>query len=280
MTIIVPDHYHARRALEDNHITCIAQELALRQDIRPLRIGMLPTEPLSLMEQVNLLRPLGMSIIQAVPILLRGPSSEEGLDPEEFLSVGRLDGLVVVGSALHEPAPAFRNRLGPLLEAMRPSCPTLGLGYGALWLTELLGVGYESLPKARIGVWEAENRYRDHPIAGESDDVYLCPQVRRFRPQGDSFQQLVAAGALQVLATCADEALIWETPDHAWSMHLGNPEYTTPQLLRAFSQRSDFVGPGLFDLDRPVSKWKTHRNVFFTSWLKHCYNCLSIPEVS
>ena len=54
MTIVVPDNYHGRRALEENNITCIKQEQALRQDIRPLRIGFLATEEQSMVEQINL----------------------------------------------------------------------------------------------------------------------------------------------------------------------------------------------------------------------------------
>lgn len=277
MTIIVPDHYHARKRLEENRITCIRQEQALRQDIRPLRIAFLPTEPQSLVEQVSLLRPLGMSIVQALPILLQGLGdlSEDERAPEEVLQPGVLDGLVIVGSALAEPDLVFRERLSPLLQGLRNDCPVLGLGYGALWLTELCGIPYRSLAIPKIGVWEVDNLRNDHPVVGESDDEFFCPQLRTFEPERELFAQAVEQQQLQVLCACAGEPLIWDTMDHKWLMHLGNPEYNVAQLLRSLSWQKSFEGPELFDPDRPVNVWKSHRNDLFTHWLKHCYNFMN-----
>ena len=110
MTIVVPDNYHGRRALEENNITCIKQEQALRQDIRPLRIGFLATEEQSMVEQINLYRPMGMSIIQSLPVMIDGIYSRD----EEIYDLQRannLDGLVIVGSGLLEPSKDFRQRL-------------------------------------------------------------------------------------------------------------------------------------------------------------------------
>jgi homoserine O-succinyltransferase len=102
MTIIVPDNYHARKTLEENHITCIKQEQALRQDIRPLRIGFLPTEEQFMVEQINLYRPLGMSIIQSLPVMIDVIRSGNE-EIQELLNADNLDGLVIVGSGLVEP---------------------------------------------------------------------------------------------------------------------------------------------------------------------------------
>ena len=271
MTIVVPDNYHARKTLEENNITCIRQEQALRQDIRPLRIGFLPTEEQSMVEQINLYRPLGMSIIQSLPVMIDAIHlSDEEID--DVLRADNLDGLVIVGSGLVEPSKDFRQRLDRKIIELRGTLPIIGLGFGALWLTEICGVGYQALEVPKIGVWEVTNQANDHPVAGESDDLFCCPQVRQLAPMNDLLEANAVDEKFRILCRSQGEPLIWDTDDGQWLMHLGNPEYTSSQMLRFTSQQDHFVGPEKFDPDRPLNNWKTHRNDFFTHWLKHCYN--------
>jgi homoserine O-succinyltransferase/O-acetyltransferase len=68
MTIILPEDHHARQALESMRISCIRRDQALKQDIRPLRIGILNIMPNLESYEFNLLNPLGRSIIQVDPI--------------------------------------------------------------------------------------------------------------------------------------------------------------------------------------------------------------------
>ena len=274
MTIVVPDNYHARKTLEENHITCIKQEQALRQDIRPLRIGFLPTEEQFMVEQINLYRPLGMSIIQSLPVMIDVIRSGNE-EIQELLNADNLDGLVIVGSGLVEPEKDFRQKLDRKIVELRGTLPIMGLGYGALWMTELCGIGYQALEIPRIGVWEVTNLASDHPVVGESDDLFCCPQVRRFAPWNDLLEATAADGKFRVLCRSEGEPLIWDTDNGQWLMHLGNPEYTSSQMLRFSSHQDHFVGPKKFDPERPLNNWKTHRNDFFTHWLKYCYNYMN-----
>ena len=274
MTIVVPDNYHARKTLEENHITCIKQEQALRQDIRPLRIGFLPTEEKFMVEQINLYRPLGMSIIQSLPVMIDVIRSGNE-EIQELLNADNLDGLVIVGSGLVEPEKDFRQKLDRKIVELRGTLPIMGLGYGALWMTELCGIGYQALEIPRIGVWEVTNLASDHPVVGESDDLFCCPQVRRFAPWNDLLEATAADGKFRVLCRSEGEPLIWDTDNGQWLMHLGNPEYTSSQMLRFLSHQDHFVGPKKFDPERPLNNWKTHRNDFFTHWLKYCYNYMN-----
>ena len=279
MTIVVPDNYHARRTLEENNITCIKLEQALRQDIRPLRIGFLLTEEQSMVEQINLYRPLGMSIIQSLPVMIDAiHSSDEEI--HDVLRADNLDGLVIVGSGLVEPSKDFRQMLDRKIIELRGTLPIIGLGFGALWLTEICGVGYQALDVPKIGVWEVTNQANDHPVAGESDDLFCCPQVRKLEPLNDLLEANAANGTFRILCRSQGEPLIWDTDQGQWLMHLGNPEYTSSQMLRFTSQQDHFVGPEKFDPDRPLNNWKTHRNDFFTHWLKHCYNHMNSTSQS
>ena len=46
MALIIPSNYHKISDVEKNHISWIEPDLAERQDIRPLRIGILNIMPL------------------------------------------------------------------------------------------------------------------------------------------------------------------------------------------------------------------------------------------
>ena len=59
MALILPRSYHKISSIEKNHISWIEPELAERQDIRPLRIGILNIMPLGKQYEFNLLHPLG-----------------------------------------------------------------------------------------------------------------------------------------------------------------------------------------------------------------------------
>jgi homoserine O-succinyltransferase len=171
-----------------------------------------------------------------------------------------------------EPRQDFRHRLDPMIIELRGAFPIMGLGYGAIWMSELSGVGYRVLKLPRIGVWEVANHANDHPVAGESDDLFNCPQVRQLEPQTELLEIGTNQGKFRILCRSHGEPLVWDTENGQWLMHLGNPEYSPLQMLRFMSQQDHFVGPEKFDPDRPVNNWKTHRNDFFTHWLKHCYN--------
>ena len=71
MALILPRGYHKISAVERNHISWIEPELAKRQDIRPLRIGILNIMPLGKQYEFNLLHPLGLSPLQIEPIWIR-----------------------------------------------------------------------------------------------------------------------------------------------------------------------------------------------------------------
>ncbi len=58
MTIIVRPDYHALSVIEKNGIRWIPPEQAERQDIRPLRIGILNIMPLGEQYEFNILHPL------------------------------------------------------------------------------------------------------------------------------------------------------------------------------------------------------------------------------
>ena len=109
MALILPPNYHKITAVERNRISWIKPEQAERQDIRPLRIGILNIMPLGKQYEFNLLHPLGLSVLQIEPIWIRLQShaykswdqshlNELYKNWEEANAKGPLDGLIITGA--------------------------------------------------------------------------------------------------------------------------------------------------------------------------------------
>ena len=142
MALILPGSYHKIAEVERNRISWIEPEQAERQDIRPLRIGILNIMPLGKQYEFNLLHPLGLSVLQIEPIWIRLNShaykswDQNHLDQlyvswDEALSQGPLDGLIITGAPVeHLPFEqvSYWNELVQLIEEARSTCAsTLGL---------------------------------------------------------------------------------------------------------------------------------------------------------
>ena len=71
MTIVLSNNYPGKEELEKRRIFCIEKNKALKEDIRPLRIGIINLMPKAESYELNLLFPLGRSIIQIEPVWIR-----------------------------------------------------------------------------------------------------------------------------------------------------------------------------------------------------------------
>ena len=70
--------------------------------------------------------------------------------------------------------------------------------------------------------------------------------------------------------------VIFETTDRRFLMHLGHPEYNSGRLQEEnlrdqAKKRTDVKAPVNFNLDKPVNSWRSHRNEFFSQWIKYIY---------
>lgn len=297
MTIVVPGDYHARLALEENQIQCISQSEAACQDIRELRIGILNIMPVCQDYEFNLLHPLGISILQVKPIWIRLSShSYKSSDQdyvknlyvtyEEAVRDQPLDGLIVTGAPIERLAfeeVSYWKEIGSILRHSQQNTPsTLGICWGAFALAYLAGVDKLHYAEKLFGVFEVYNLDSNHPITGELDDVFWCPQGRHAGIDDAVLEQAAAEGKFRLLAHGPDCGyVIFETPDHRFVMHTGHPEYSS-QRLATEAKRDLILGRPIhsqnFDFHHPINRWKSHRNLFFTQWLKYCY--LQIDGVS
>ena len=160
MALILPRSYHKIAAVERNRISWIEPELAERQDIRPLRIGILNIMPLGKQYEFNLLHPLGLSPLQIEPIWIRLNSHAyktwnlAHLDQlyvswQEAMSPSPLDGFAPITAAFEsvvplttstfDGKPSFLDCSLEIFERIEPLGITLGRALSQARLEKVFG---------------------------------------------------------------------------------------------------------------------------------------------
>jgi len=291
MTIIMPNDYHARKALVDSGVYCITEERARKQDIRPLRIGILNIMPQAETYEVRVLRPLGRTLIQIEPIWIRLENHVyQSSDREHLLrtyrtfaqaSEKKLDGLIVTGApveAMDFDSITYWDEVSGILETARKEISsTLGICWGGLALAKSLGIDKRPCREKLFGVFETRNLAGDHRITGSLDDVFWCPQSRHSFISDKTLEDASDRGLVSLLAHSDDAGyVIFESRDHRFLIHLGHPEYDAVRLADEYIRDRDkglrdVDRPKNLDINRPVNRWRTHGNEFFSQWIKYVY---------
>ena len=295
MALILPRSYHKIASIEKNHISWIEPELAERQDIRPLRIGILNIMPLGKQYEFNLLHPLGLSPLQIEPIWIRLKSHSyrtwdlEHLKNlyvywEEAMSPKPLDGLIITGAPVeHLPFEEvhYWKELVNLIEEAKLKCAsTLGLCWAGFAMAYMVGVEKENFNKKLFGVYPMRSLVPSHSLMGTQDDEFFCPQSRHAGLPDIEMEKAEQKGKLRLLAHGEKVGYtIFETPDQRQLMHLGHPEYNVDRLkseMQRDKKRGDVPPPENFDLTKSNTSWRSHRNLLFQQWLWFCYQRVSL----
>ena len=295
MALILPRSYHKISSIEKNHISWIEPELAERQDIRPLRIGILNIMPLGKQYEFNLLHPLGLSPLQIEPIWIRLKSHSyktwdlEHLKNlyvhwEEAMSPTPLDGLIITGAPVeHLPFEEvhYWKELANLIEEAKLKCAsTLGLCWAGFAMAYMAGVDKKIFNKKLFGVYPMRSLVPGHSLMGTQDDEFFCPQSRHAGLPDIEMEKAEQKGNLRLLAHGEKVGYtMFETPDQRQLMHLGHPEYNVDRLrseMERDQKRGDVPPPENFDLTKSNTSWRSHRNLLFQQWLWFCYQRVSL----
>ncbi len=292
MSVILPNEYDGRAKLEKRGILCVSEDEANRADIRPLRIGILNIMPRGETYEFHVLFPLSRSIIQVEPVWIRLHShTYTSSDPlhldlfydyfENVITKGPLDGLLVTGAPVEEirfEEVTYWEEISTILAFARNNITsTLGLCWGGLALAKMLNIEKVMYERKLFGAYETRNLDRKHPITGEMDDVFYCPQSRHSGIPDDVLEAERDRGTVRLLAHSEPGGYtIFESADRRYLIHLGHPEYEAPRLVEEYRRdaalgRTDVVPPVNVDLDRPLNRWRSHGLEFFAQWIRTVY---------
>jgi len=295
MPIKIPRTLPAYDALSRERVFVMTCDRAERQDIRPLKVGIVNLMPTKVETEIQLLRLLGKSPLQVDISFLRMESHESKNAPpghmekfyvstREIISGDtRFDGLIITGAPV-ETLPfeevAYWEELVQVIDySVEKVFSTLHICWGAqAGLYRRYGIPKKPLDKKLFGVFPHAVNEQYHALFRGFDDEFLAPQSRHT----ESDREAISGEPRLAIQSATEEAGVFiVTARNGREIYVsGHLEYDPLTLDKEY--RRD-VEKGLSieppknyypdnDPSRtPVVRWRAHANLFFDNWLNYVY---------
>lgn len=292
MPIKIPDDLPARSTLEREGVMILGEADAVRQDIRPLRIGLLNLMPNKIRTETQIARLIGATPLQVELTLVRmsdhvprNTSADHMLSfyrPWSDVREDHFDGFITTGAPV-ELLPfeevSYWDELRRVFDWTQTNVHgSFNICWGAqAAVHHFHGVPKHALDKKAFGVFEHHNLAPASPyLRGFSDDfaipVSRWTEVRREDLPGDG---------IIVLAESAETGLcLLDDPQHR-ALHMFNHvEYDSTSLAEEYFRDRDAGKPievpkNYFPGDDPAAtpqnRWRSHAHLLFGNWINQIY---------
>lgn len=293
MPIRIPDELPARAILEKEGVYVMGEKTANRQDIRPLRIGLLNLMPNKIKTETQFARLIGATPLQVELTLIKvtghtpkNTSQDHMLafyDSWEDVKAQRFDGLIITGAPI-EQMPfedvTYWKEMEQIFEWAKTHVhSTLNICWAAqAALYHSYGVPKHALPKKAFGIYDHKNRNPSSPLLrGFSDD--FCMPVSRWTEVRKS--DLPKSAGLEILLEADDMGLCLIDDPHHRQVHMFNHiEYDTNSLAEEYFrdvsankpiEKPAHYFPGDDPKQQPLNRWRGHAHLLFGNWINELY---------
>jgi len=293
MPIKVPDNLPARATLEREGVMVMTEKIAIRQDIRPLRIGLLNLMPNKVRTETQFARLVGATPLQVEMTLVKITSHTPKNTPAEHMLAfyrnwesvrsEKFDGFIVTGAPvelLEFESVTYWDELRRIFDWTQSNVhSSMNICWGAqASLHHFHGVPKHTLPKKAFGVYRHRNLNPASPyLRGFSDDfsipVSRWTEVRRSDlPAGSSLEVLIESDEVGL-------CLLSDAPHCALYM-FNHIEYDTRTLAEEYWRDTDAGRP--IELPKnyfpggdpnapPENRWRSHAHLLFGNWINEVY---------
>ncbi|SNS73509.1 homoserine O-succinyltransferase [Sphingomonas laterariae] len=293
MPIKIPDDLPAFRTLQSEGVVVMRETDAIRQDIRPLRIGLLNLMPNKISTETQIARLIGATPLQVELTLVRITSHtprNTAADhmaafyrPWEDVRSEQFDGFVITGAPV-ERLPFEEVRYWDELRRIFDWTQThVHRSFMICWAAQAALHHFHGIPKHELaakafGVFSHRNLEPDSAYMRGLSDGFGVPvsrwtEVRR--------TDIAAVAGLSILAE-SDEAGPCLVEDAArGGLHMFNHvEYDTASLADEYARdvtRGIGIGvPANYFPDDdparpPVNSWRSHAHLLFGNWINEIY---------
>jgi homoserine O-succinyltransferase/O-acetyltransferase len=293
MPIRIPDELPARRILEKEGVGIMTKATADRQDIRPLRIGLLNLMPNKIKTETQFARLIGASPLQVELTLVRitnhmpkNTSQEHMLafyETFEDIKHQRFDGFIITGAPI-EQMPfedvTYWQEMAAILDWTQTNVhSTLHICWAAqAALHHFHGVEKYPLNQKAFGVYQHRNlNPASIYLRGFADDFAMpisrWTEVRRADIPKDR--------NLEVLMESDEMGLcLINDPDHRALYMFNHIEYDTRSLAEEYERdvaaSKDIALPANYYPDNnpknlPPNRWRAHAHLLFGNWINEVY---------
>ncbi|MFN3723920.1 MAG: homoserine O-succinyltransferase [Paracoccaceae bacterium] len=293
MPITLPETLPAYDVLKGEGVMVMSPERAARQDIRPLKIGLLNLMPKKIQTENQFARLIGATPLQIRFELIRmsehqtkntaAEHMEAFYRPFQEVRDEKFDGLIITGAPIeHLPFDqvTYWNELTEVFEWTQTNVQsTLGVCWGGMaMINHFHGVHKHMLDAKAFGCFRHRNLDPTSPfLRGFSDDCVV--PVSRWT--GMRQVEIDASPGLRTLLG-SDEVgpCLVQDPDHRALYIFNHFEYDSDTLKQEYDR--DVANgtainvplnyyPDDNPLMRPLNRWRSHAHLLYGNWINEIY---------
>jgi homoserine O-succinyltransferase len=295
MPIKIPDDLPARRKLEAEGVVVMRAADAVRQDIRPLRIGLLNLMPNKITTETQIARLLGatplqieLSLVQITDHAPRNTSAEHMLSfyqPWEAVKEERFDGFIITGAPVERMPFDQVTYWGELQRIFDWTQTHVHRSLNICWAAQAAvhhfhGMQKYDLPAKAFGIFPHQVPAASAPspyLRGFADE-FAVPVSRWSEVRS---AEIPADSGLVVLAESPETGLCLLDDTRHRSLNIFNHlEYDTQSLgdeyFRDRNAGLDIAVPAAYFRDDdptrpPVNSWRGSAHLLFGNWINEIY---------
>lgn len=302
MPIKIHDNLPAREVLEAEGVMLMRETDAVRQDIRPLRIGLLNLMPNKIATETQIARLIGATPLQVELVLVRLTNHTSRNTPVEHLisfyepwadvRQERFDGFIITGAPVeHLPFEevSYWDELRQIFDWTQTHVHrSLNICWSAqAALYHFHGVPKWGLPEKKFGVFPHRNLSPASPYLRGFSDEFSVPvsrwtEVRR--------EDLPEGRGLKVLVESDESGLCLVDDPKLHSLHMFNHlEYDSTTLAAEYHrdvetgsaiQPPRYYFPNDDPKKRPQNHWRSHAHLLFGNWINELYQTVPFGWLS
>ncbi|EYD73574.1 Homoserine O-succinyltransferase [Rubellimicrobium mesophilum DSM 19309] len=294
MPIKLPANLPAFEVLSREGVMVMSDTRAARQDIRPLRIGLLNLMPKKIQTETQFARLIGSTPLQIELTLIRMTEHQTRNTASEHMaqfyrpfaevaeSGDKLDGLIVTGAPIeHLPFEevTYWDELRQVFDWTQGHVhSTFGVCWGGMAMANHFhGVAKHKLPEKAFGLYKHKALEPASPFLRGFSDEFVVPVSRWTEMRQDETE---AAGLRTLLASAEVGPCLIEDAGHRALYIFNHLEYDSDTLKQEYDRDVAAGAPIEVPHDyypdddpskMPPNRWRSHAHLLYGNWINEIY---------
>ncbi|MGR3363651.1 MAG: homoserine O-acetyltransferase MetA [Maritimibacter harenae] len=293
MPIKIPADLPAADVLTHEGVMVMRENEASRQDIRPLRIGLLNLMPKKIQTETQFARLIGATPLQIELTLIRMTEHASKNTPEEHLGTfyrtfqevkdEKFDGLVITGAPIEHLPFEEVTYWDEMVEVMNWSQTHVHSTFGVCWggmamIYHFHGVNKHMLGEKSFGCFPQENLKPNSPYLRGFSDSFVIPVSRWTEMKQDEID--AAPGLTTLLGSPETGPCLVEDPGHRALYIFNHFEYDSDTLKQEYDRDVEAGTPievpiNYYPDDDPTkppkNRWRSHAHLLYGNWINMIY---------
>ena len=293
MPIKIPKNLPAYKALEDEGVMVLSEAAAIRQDIRPLQIGLLNLMPTKIQTETQFARLIGATPLQIELTLIRMSEHhskntspvhmEEFYQPVSKILSKKFDGLIITGAPIeHLPFKdvTYWTELCKVFEWTKTNVyATFGVCWGGMAMINYFhDIKKHLLDKKKFGCFWQQNLEKNSPFLRGFSDECLIPISRWTEVKQDEIDRNIHLKTL--LGSPDTGPCLVEDYKHRAIYIFNHFEYDSDTLKQEYERDKSNslearIPKNYFTGDNPElapsNRWRSHAHLLYGNWINEIY---------